>query len=334
MKRSLASIAALAFMATGVAAFAGMPAAQTGTETPEACASGEQEISASALPEYVDAEACQAGGRPIVDGAIGATLPPPGEGVYVEALTADGAQQLEIKHLQDGTIQIDHAGEESGVGEALAGAGRDIVASRSPGECRDPAYTGAKWRVAKTFRYRINWRTTPSELSRVSAIAAIRRGGGNVARTANGCKLGDRVPARIIYEGYSAARAGVGADSRCTGNDRTSVVSFGNLGSRIFATTCTYYDFKPGFDRVTYSDVKINKADRRWTTKPRARSCKRAIDLEGVMTHERGHTFGLGHVAEKAHRDLTMSPIINGPCQASERSLGRGDVLGLGRKYR
>ena len=29
-----------------------------------------------------------------------------------------------------------------------------------------------------------------------------------------------------------------------------------------------------------------------------------------------------------------MSPVINGPCQTDERSLGRGDVLGLDNKYR
>ena len=51
------------------------------------------------------------------------------------------------------------------------------------------------------------------------------------------------------------------------------------------------------------------------------------------MTHERGHTFGLNHVAETGHGNLTMSPLINGPCQINERTLGRGDVLGLDRKY-
>ena len=51
------------------------------------------------------------------------------------------------------------------------------------------------------------------------------------------------------------------------------------------------------------------------------------------MTHERGHTFGLNHVAESGHGNLTMSTIINGTCQASERTLGRGDVIGLDRKY-
>ncbi len=39
------------------------------------------------------------------------------------------------------------------------------------------------------------------------------------------------------------------------------------------------------------------------------------------------------YVSESDHRNLTISPIINGPCQAAERSLGRGDVLGLDGKY-
>jgi hypothetical protein len=56
-------------------------------------------------------------------------------------------------------------------------------------------------------------------------------------------------------------------------------------------------------------------------------------DLEGVMTHERGRTFGMGHVSETGRGKLTMSTNVNGPRQMAERSLGRGDVRGLGAKY-
>jgi hypothetical protein len=63
-------------------------------------------------------------------------------------------------------------------------------------------------------------------------------------------------------------------------------------------------------------------------------SCNHRYDLESTVTHERGHTFGLGHVSESNHGNLTMSSASNGACQFSERTLGRGDVLGLANKYR
>ena len=42
---------------------------------------------------------------------------------------------------------------------------------------------------------------------------------------------------------------------------------------------------------------------------------------------------GIRHVLEQYHDRLTMSPVINGTCQKSERTLGKGDVIGLEGKY-
>jgi hypothetical protein len=50
------------------------------------------------------------------------------------------------------------------------------------------------------------------------------------------------------------------------------------------------------------------------------------------MTHERGHTFGLGDVSESSHANPTMSSASNGSCQISERTLGKGNAKGLNRK--
>ena len=46
----------------------------------------------------------------------------------------------------------------------------------------------------------------------------------------------------------------------------------------------------------------------------------------GVMTHERGHTYGIDH--ETASSALTMYPIIKA-CDFSRRTLGKGDLNGL-----
>jgi hypothetical protein len=63
-------------------------------------------------------------------------------------------------------------------------------------------------------------------------------------------------------------------------------------------------------------------------------SCRRGEELlEATITHEFGHIFGLSHVSERTHGDLTMSPTSNGPCVADEITLGLGDVLGLEELY-
>ena len=61
-------------------------------------------------------------------------------------------------------------------------------------------------------------------------------------------------------------------------------------------------------------------------------SCTEGWDLQAVATHEFGHAFGLGHVKEGLHANLTMAPYIL-PCQSSEARLGLGDVRGLRALY-
>lgn len=51
------------------------------------------------------------------------------------------------------------------------------------------------------------------------------------------------------------------------------------------------------------------------------------------MTHERGHAAGAHHVNENDHPWHTMSPIINGPCQTSERTLAYGEAVAFNLVY-
>jgi hypothetical protein len=320
--------AAFAFAALAVGMIARTPAAQT--TSPEACRSGGP-ITAAALPETLDLGDCPIGGRVITDNGIGTVVPGPGESVYVDALTRDGSQELEVTRYRNGTVELRYVGDES---EEVQGE-PEIGAASSPGECSDGAYDDLNSKVKGDLLWRFNPRTTPDELSRKGAVRAIRSGTANIANTRNNCRLGDRVPSyvSISYDGSTRDQAQVGTGGSCTGNDRKTVVSFGRLPKTALAVTCTVVALEDGYDRVHWSDIKINKTNFNWTTRPEARSCREKYDLASTVTHERGHTFGLGHVSESSHAKLTMSDRSNGPCQSSERSLGRGDVLGLARKY-
>ena len=326
MRRLLASGLALALAILAVTTLARTPEAQTTARVLEACAPGKETIDARALPAaVVTPERCPVAGREIKDGEVGSVVPPAGESVHAEVLTNSGAEELEIGRREDGTVELAFVGED-----AEASGGR-LARSGSPGECSDRKYTPGDRRVPRNspLNYEINLASTPSELRAGDAVDAIRRAGARVTRTKNNCHMGDRVPAGLVYDGKTGRGTNLEGLS-CVSSDEFSVVAFGDLPSGILAATCNWDD---GFDNTIASDIKINKQDVRWTTSPRSRSCRGMYDLEGIMTHERGHTFGMGHVSETEHGNLTMSTNINGTCQMAERSLGRGDVLGLGRKY-
>jgi len=323
--RRLAPLAAaFAFAALAAGMVVQAPTAQTTTPGVNgACRTGEAVIPAAALPQTVDLETCPIGRSVITDHGAETVIPAPGEGIYVEVLRTDGAQELQVTHHRDGTLELEHVGDETADAQEEPEVG---VAAGSPGECSDRAYTNEPYRVEFNLRWYFNSNTTPGELSSKSALDAIRRGTQNITDTQSNCRRGDRVPHFMDYQGTTNHNA-------CPGhNDMMSVVSFGTLPQGTLAQTCTIYEPDDHSNRTKWSDIKINKASFNWTTNPGG-SCNSKYDLESVVTHERGHTFGLGHVSETSHRNLTMSPSINGPCQSSERSLGLGDWRGLDRKY-
>ena len=313
---------ALSLAATGISIQ--KSSAQQSARVFDACERGEPEIDATGLPEVVEPARCPIEGRLIVDGEVKSLVPPPGKGVYSEVLTTSGAQELDVARRADGTMELDHVGDES------AAATRAVSGADA---CSDPAYTDNRWRVTSALHYRFNMSTTPRGIRHRAARSAIRHAAENVADTRSDCHLGDRVPATLNYDGGTSAVADIRRDGSCAKSDGVSVVSFGNL-PKALAKTCTYYKINPSdYDEVGTSDIKLNRAEFRWTVRPDSLSCKRSYDIEGVVTHELGHTFGLGHVPEQSHGSLTMSPVINGPCQRSERTLGKGDVFGLEGKY-
>ena len=330
MRSLILLCAAIALAALAVGAIARTPAAQTSPEVREACRSDKATIPAARLPETVRLATCPVGERVITDHGIGTILPAPGQSIYVDSLTTEGSQELEVTRYRDGTVELKYVGDESGEAQS-----EEIGTASSPGECSDGAYNDLNRKVKGDLLWHFNPRTTPDELSRKGALGAIRNGTANIANTSNNCHLGDRIPSyvSISYDGSTRDHAQVGTGGGCSGNDGETVVSFGRLPQSALAVTCTVVAIEDGYDRVHWSDIMINKTNYNWTTRPDARSCRGKYDLASTVTHERGHTFGLGHVSESSHAKLTMSDRSNGPCQSSERTLGLGDVRGLGNKY-
>ena len=332
--RLVAVLLLLAFViGIGVAQRAFAQSEELAGEVLAPCRGDATTISAQELPATVELDQCPLSGREIEDNGVGTTVPPAGFAIYAESYGPAGSQELTVTHFSDGTIELAQVGSES-PGDSSQTFGVSQLRSSQLGACSDPAYADRHYALRDHLRYYFNGRTTPHELAVRSASRAILKAGRNLARSRNDCGLRDHVPAHMIYEGRAHNGANISSDGYCTASDNQSVIGFGTLPRDTTATTCDVSAIQAGYDRPTESDTRLNKARYTWTTHPLRRSCKHRYDLESTVTHERGHTFGLGHVSESQHGKLTMSPISEGPCQLSERTLGRGDVRGLNNKYK
>jgi len=329
LKRITSIAAALALACIAVAMFAGSLLAQSDPGVYGACAPDRQEIRASALPEVVEEDRCPVEGRVIVDGGIGAVVPEPGMAITAEGTSPEGDQFLTVSNPRGGEISLEGVGPEP---RSEASSGIETRAS-GPSPCQDGYFTRRDAKVYNYNRWYANTGSIPDNLSKKRAVAAMKKGGVNIYRVQDSCGLPDRVKGVLRYQGGTRRSVDIDSDATCNANDGKSVIGFGDLPAGYTAFACVSSWVKDGaLNRVAQSDIRLNKFDHSWTTKVRG-SCRGRYDVESSVTHERGHTFGLGEAAESAHGNLTMSTESNGPCQTSERSLGRGDARGLNSKY-
>jgi len=219
--------------------------------------------------------------------------------------------------------------------------GGSLVASgpASPGllgtGCAQSAYVARSAAQQHTFTWVLNVDSVPSHLDRSRVVRAIQQATETVARAQTPCPIDDTDQATLpvaIYSGPTRRHANVTPDVQCFPSSRSdgiSVVSFGTLPADVVAVTCTYRHRGD----IWQSDVLLNDNPGAFTLDPGDGLCVDSYDLQAVMTHERGHSFGLGHVPESPGTDeLTMSSFMD-RCDASARTLGVGDVLGLRRIY-
>lgn len=259
------------------------------------------------------------GDRVEVDG-VGVIVPEPGTEVWAAALRPDsGTSVLGVETRADGSVVV-HRGPV-----VTVEAGEPVGPAQ--GACSDGAYSLHADTWKKSYRWQFNKDSAPSEVDADRATSAVRDGVGNIPQANNDCGLADRVGATQKYQGTTGQDGNIGSDSTCKSSNGKNVVGFGNLLAAHLAFSCWW--IMNG--NVVEGDIRLNKTEYDWVVKIGG-GCATKFSVEGVVTHEAGHVFGLGHVSEALHGSLTMSSVMLA-CQSSEKTLGLGDVRGLEAQY-
>lgn len=171
----------------------------------------------------------------------------------------------------------------------------------------------------------LNRASVPNYLNVGEVKTAIREALKNIAESRNDCGLVDKVAIRTRFGGTKNVRA-----SNCYGKlDKLQVIQFTDRFSAS-GRMCGGLNAYPN-----EADIWVQAENQHFTTDPLTTLCRqgdRMLDLEGLLTHELGHAFGLDHPNGVSAANLTMY-FSSASCSSAYRTLGLGDVLGLRRLY-
>jgi hypothetical protein len=299
------------------------PASISAAEESSRHCGGHGAIKAEDLPRRNPRSECDLEGRIIVDHGIGVEVPPPGRFIAMSGFGAEGSQSLLVTTETDGTVVLDAVGNETeAAGQAPGGT------SGSGNECTTNYYVDRGYRETDEVNWWFRSNTTPSGLS-ISAVATDLTGGyNNWATMRNACGFSDTTNVRNRYNGDRDHPTRIDADGTCTAADGVNMVDFGVLPmDRFIAANCTYGTSDGQADE---SDIKFNN-QYAWFTGSIPSGCtNNRYSIEAVMTHEAGHTYGLGDVSGS---DLITMYNRGIPCSRRAVTLAYGDWNLLDRKY-
>lgn len=302
----------------------------------EQCQLPRHGLDVSDLPEGSSVEDCDAVGRVITDGTLAVKIPEPGKGVSISVLApGEGSAEFGVSVDDDGTVEyrstsadVDPADERGSRISASTPAEKDRCVDRGFNFMGLKRYTPLKWALS--------FGPTPADLPRGKFWEITTRAMRAITDTVNDCGFPDIVDATAEYQGSveNTANLTVGSDGKtaCGDPDDVSVVDAARIpGESIaLAVTCSWYFTHEGMDALDESDIRVDISRYQFFADPA--HCDGRYDVQGVLTHEVGHAFGLDHVSEEDHPNLTMSEHI-GKCEISARTVGRGDVAALRALY-
>jgi hypothetical protein len=304
------------------------PAASPADGCPTVDPSGT--VPAATLESPVPARACALAGKVVGLGPLAVRVPArDGEAVTAAGSARTGHPTTLTVERRNGTVRA-RIWRPDGAPAArppVSRMGRAVTETTSV-RCGDGAgaWLGMRWQ--STFRWTMRAGGMPAYLGAFEPVRdAVRAAATAVDQGRNSCGLTADLALSQRYTGETTRDAGINADGTCGDRDERNVVAFGRLDGGLLALTCLWWSR----GRTVESDVRISDVPGLFTLDPVA-GCSGSWDLQGTLTHEFGHVFGLGHVSYAEHGELTMSDGL-AACSTGFRSLGLGDYQTLRGQY-
>ena len=276
--------------------------------------------------------AVDSGSLELPDGRI-FSIPAPGESVSSSGTTVDGGAELadiQITNTVDRGVAIRIDDEWQGSAAAVSqerlriqkwqlAAERASVASGAgvtpKASCGSSSYVLFGYRWPST----VNWYYN-SAGQKTTGLTAIRAGANAWTGTVSVCGTSILSSAKNAYLNTETQAPGVTAAGGCGTRSNRNVIGWGTLPSGTLAVTCTWSN---SFGDALESDQRY-ATGYSWNS---ASTCSGSnYDMQGIATHEWGHTYGLNHVAQST--GLVMKPSST-TCETAQRTLGLGDLRGI-----
>lgn len=287
-------------------------------------------------PNRANGLGCGLIGREVLFGDVGLTIPAPGETAMIEAFGSD-SRELTVAVDPTGVVTFDAETSEAVVvdsqtdAKAVRPSNRAFSARALTNGCDSYAYNLGPNHVVYSHQFYRGDGAVPAGGTATQFADAMYAAASNITDGRSPCGT-DGVDVSFNYAGATTVESDITFDALClpqgsAGDDSVNSVDMGPMSSSYAGYACVRWGSS---GNVTEADIRLN-SNKPWTYTPNDSVCTtyNRFDVEGVLTHEFGHIYGLQHVGE---RWATMYSVALS-CFKDQRSLGIGDLNGLRALY-